>query len=196
MGRLIRGPRKNARVERVERSGAAQALLALDKAQAREEGRRAGFEAGFAEGRRQGESEVMETLLAARAEAHRLVGEARKAAVPLAVRMAERIVGREIARDPSVLLDILTQAVLAAGSDADPVVLRVHPEDARLIEAERATLLAKLGPAARVRLLLDDTVGRGGCLVETNTLRLDARLESQLDVLGRSLLPDADGGRW
>lgn len=194
MGRLIRGPRKNARAGRVERSPA-QALLAHDKAQARDEGRRAGFEAGFAEGRRQGESEVMEALLAARAEAHRLEGEARKAAVPLAVRMAERIVGREIARDPSVLLDILSQAVLAAGPALDPIVLRVHPEDARLIEAERGTLLAKLGPTTRIRLLLDDTVGRGGCLVETNSLRLDARLESQLDVLARSLLPALAGGQ-
>jgi flagellar biosynthesis/type III secretory pathway protein FliH len=167
--------------------------LAVAEARAREEGRRAGFDAGFAEGRRQGEMAVTATLLAARAEAQRLVSEARKVAVPLAVRMAERIVGREIARDPSALLDILSQAVLATGSDAEPVVLRVHPEDARIIEVERARLLAKLGPATQVRLLLDETVGRGGCLVETSNLRLDARLESQLDVLARSLLASAPG---
>ena len=171
----------------------ADASSAMAEARAREEGRRAGFEAGFAEGRRQGEVAVTETLLAARAEGQRLVAEARKAAVPLAVRMAERIVGREIARDPSALLDIVSQAVIATGPAAEPVVLRVHPEDARILEAERGMLLAKLGPATQIRLLLDEAVGRGGCLVETSNLRLDARLESQLDVLARSLLPAPPG---
>jgi type III secretion protein L len=136
-------------------------------------------------------------LLAARSEAAALLADARKAAVPLAVRMAERIVGHEVARDPAVLLDILAQAVRASGVAAGPVQMRIHPEDARLVEAQRPELAAKLGTSVLVRWVLDETIGRAGCIVETSKMRLDARLETQLDVLAQALLggsPSARGG--
>jgi len=198
MGRLIRGHRTSPSAATSDTAAPRSALASGREAGGRltseekhrleTEARRKGFEIGHAEGRRHAEAECTTVLLAARTEAAALLADARKAAVPLAVRMAERIVGHEVARDPAVLLDILAQAVRASGVTAGPVQIRIHPEDAKVVEAQRPQLAAKLGASVLVRWVLDETIGRAGCIVETSRMRLDARLETQLDVLAQALL--------
>jgi flagellar assembly protein FliH len=129
-------------------------------------------------------AEVTALLVAARADAESVRAQAKDAAVVLARRMAEKIVGHAVEVDPALLGDIVTQALAASRAKAGPVVLRVHPEDLATVEAARARWA--MG-ALVVRVVADVSIGRHGCVVETPVGRVDARLAAQLDALERVL---------
>ncbi|WP_176217335.1 FliH/SctL family protein [Chromobacterium violaceum] len=64
----------------------------------------------------------------------------------------------------------------------EPVRVRLHPADAALLDG------AALGDAGReIHLVADDSLERGGCLVETAHGDIDARWSTQLERLHRAL---------
>jgi flagellar assembly protein FliH len=131
--------------------------------------------------------EVAAVLAAARAEANRERAAAKDAAVVLARKIAEKIVGHAVEIDPLLMRDIVAQALRAVRPGKEAVRLRLHPEDLARLQSEHPAWLAEGGLEAGVCLVGDASVGRYGCVVETPTVRLDARLEAQLDALERAL---------
>jgi flagellar assembly protein FliH len=131
--------------------------------------------------------EAAALLAAARAEANRELATAKDAAVVLARRMAERIVGCAVELDESLMRKIAAQALAAVKPSKEAVTLRVHPDDLAALEAARRQWLGELAAQADVRLVADDGVGRYGCVVETAVGWLDARLQTQLDALEAAL---------
>lgn len=132
-------------------------------------------------------AEVTELLVAARVAAEEERAAAKDAALVLARKMAEKIVGRAVDLDPSILGEIVGQALVASRARVGAVVLRVHPEDLVAIEQTRAQWMRRIATTASVRVVADASVGRDGCVVETPVGRLDARLQTQLDAFERAL---------
>jgi len=162
MGRLVKG--------------GSVAVAAASDPEAERRGYQAGREAGLAE--------TTQLLAAARADAEAIRARSRDAAVVLARRMAEKIVGHAVDVAPQVMGDIAAGALAASRARSGQVVLRVHPEDLPAVEAARARWGAG---AVVVRLVADGGVGRHGCVVETPAGRVDARLAAQLEALERAL---------
>jgi flagellar biosynthesis/type III secretory pathway protein FliH len=155
---------------------------------------------GYAEGRDAAAAELTETLAAAARDAAALRVQAEPAAMRLcgrlAAKMAEKIVGRAVEIEPDALAGIAAQALAASRARAGLIKLRVNPDDCAALERDdaRRALLAKLdcdGGAVELEILADPAVGRGGCVVETAKVRLDARLETQIAALERAV---AGGG--
>lgn len=196
MGHLVQQFGRVVPAAVVDAAAEARALLAVARQQAdallgearvradqlRAEARRA----GEVEGRAVGEAAFTTVLIEARADAERVRRAALPAAQTIAVRMAEKIVGRTIVLDASAMADIARQALEAARARAGVVSLRVHPEDWAAIETARPALAARLAKAVELRLVPDAAVGRNGCVVESAAGRLDARLETQLAALERA----------
>ncbi len=153
-----------------------------------ERARRDGFAAGHAEGL----ARAAALLSDARAEAARALAAATPAAITLARKMAEKIVGQAVALDERAMAEIAAQALAACRPDAGAVRLRVHPDDLPAVEAHRDRLAAR-APAAAVQIVADPGVGRHGCVIDTPRGRVDARLDTQLATLERALRgEDAD----
>jgi flagellar biosynthesis/type III secretory pathway protein FliH len=132
-------------------------------------------------------AEITLLLAGARATANAERAAMKDVALVLARKMAEKIVGRAVELDPSVMGDIAAQALSACRSRGGSVLLRVHPDDVAAVESARPMLLGRIAEAADVRVVVDASVGRLGCVVETPAGRLDARLQTQLDALERAL---------
>jgi flagellar biosynthesis/type III secretory pathway protein FliH len=194
MGRLLKG--KGYIVPRAVVSAREQAELLLAAAQsAAEEDRRRGYETGFAEGREAALAEMTAILVQAREEAEQLRVASKEAAIPIARRMAERIVGRALELHPSLIADIAAQALTASRARSGSVTLRVHPIDLIALEQERPRLTARLGGSIDLQLVADEAIAQGGCVVETNVGRLDARLDRQLDAIEKALGQKMGGPR-
>lgn len=197
MGRIVKGPGRvipaqvlSAKAEAAELRAQAQQVLAHAQAQAdaiRAEAERSGYQAGFSVGRDEGLAQVTETLVAACAEAEGARSRAKDTAITLARRMAEKIIGRAIDLDPTLIGAMAGQALVAARARGGSIVLRIHPEDLAALESTRHVWTAQLVTGADVRLVADESVGRHGCVVETSVGRLDARLDTQLAALERAL---------
>jgi flagellar biosynthesis/type III secretory pathway protein FliH len=189
-GRVIPAPVMDARAEaeRIVADARAEAERITAGAQSvREEARRAGHAEGLAAGREEGAAAATEIVATARFDAEATRTAARDAAVTIGRKIAEKIVGRALALDPALIVDIAARALDEVRTPGGPVSLRVHPDDVPAIETARPRLAAVLRASTELRLQPDPAVGRGGVIVETSRGRLDARLESQLDALESAL---------
>jgi flagellar assembly protein FliH len=152
---------------------------------------------GFALGRDEGRADAAATLVgllaAARAEASAALARLEPAALAIAARMAEKIVGRAVALDPTIMAAIAAEAVAACRTRGGVARLRVHPDELAPVVAARAALADALGGEDALEIVADESVGRHGCVVDTAVGRVDARLATQLEALGR-LLSSPDTG--
>lgn len=146
---------------------------------------------GLEAGRAAGLAEMAVWIAAARADEERRLEAARPLALTLAIKMAERIIGRAVAVAPELMADIVGEALAACRSRAGAVTVRVHSDDLPAVAARQGELAAKAPGASSIALVADDNVGRHGCVIETAQGRVDARLDSQLAALERAL---AGGG--
>lgn len=177
----------HARAQAVIADAERQAAALLEAARLEAEAiRQAARRAGEESGRAAAEAEFTTVLLGARQEAERIRSEAQPGARALAARMAEKIVGRAIALDARVMAEIAGQALSAVRARSGVLTLRVHPDALATVEAERSTLAARLAKAVELRLIADAGVPPHGCVVESASGRLDARLTTQLAALERA----------
>jgi len=149
------------------------------------------FAQGLAEGRAAGRAEV-------RAQVDRLSGmfydlakpfevldtEVERELLTLAMALARQIVRRELKTDPTQIIGIIREAIAALPVAAREVRVHLHPEDAAVVrenlaptESERAWMIVE-----------DPVMARGGCVINTTTSRIDARLETRLGAILSELL--------
>lgn len=104
--------------------------------------------------------------------------------VTLALRVAERILRREVRVDPLMLTGAVRVA-LSQLADTTGVRMRVPAKDAELWKETLGHL-----PNLRVRpvIVADDKLGEGECHIESNVGSVDLSIQTQLQEITRSLL--------
>lgn len=112
--------------------------------------------------------------------------EAEALVVDLAVAVARRVTGIQVEMDPKVLLKVIRTA-LEHISDRSSLVIKVHPDDLSIARRFARRWVEKIDAEAVLRVVVGDTVERGGCMIEGQTENADARIEKQLDVLHTAL---------
>lgn len=137
-------------------------------------------------GRAEAFAELFDELKRARNEYDRLMSGAEADMIELAFQIARQIIGHSIEVDSGVLRDIVAKSLVHVRGKRQIVVF-VHPEDLPKIEVLRHELAQEVEGAA-LYFGGDAQVERGGCVIETESGRLDARLEVQLNVLRGVLL--------
>ena len=109
----------------------------------------------------------------------RLDGEVAEALADLAVRIAGTLVGRAYVSDPTLLADLVREALDAVGSGHREMELRLHPDDFGVLAPHLAGLDG-------VRLTVDASLGRGELRLHSESVRIDgtlaARLQSVLEA--------------
>ena len=163
----------------------ARAQAERELAAARDEAERIARKAE-AEGRERGLAAVTELLAGARAAAARARAGAEADLRALGVRIAEKLLGRELALDPAVVVDVAATAMRHAGEPRE-LVVRCATEDLEALERGKPRLLERCRAAQAVRFVADDRVSRGGCIIETELGVVDARLSTQLEAIERAL---------
>ena len=110
----------------------------------------------------------------------RLRQDAEQDLVKLAIATAQRVLHREITTDPEAILG-LVKAALQRVEAREVLRIRVHPEDARILE----TCLADLGLPEKIEVMADQGLERGGMILETARGYLDASVNTQLQEIER-----------
>lgn len=148
-------------------------------------------ESAYQEGLETALAELNNILLEAHERRDAALSGAERDVLRLAVKLAEKIIGREVERDDAALADIVS-AALRHARQQEALTVRVNPADLPRVQAHRE----RLDPSGRARfidLVADPRVGHGGCVIEGESGTVDARLDTQLRVLERALLARANG---
>lgn len=175
----LRGLLTAAEREQVEALARAEAEAAARERQAE------------SERRRDAENQAFCRELAARLEAEwrAAMAAVAKRGVELALAMAERILRREVARDPDVLARALEALLYRVPSGAQ-LAVTAHPEDAAWLQAQ-PELCARLRV---VSVQADRRVARGGCQVACDRRQWDLTVPGQLEALAEAIEAAVEAG--
>lgn len=181
--------------EQYEAITAAQKIVEEAKRQAKEIIDQAQLEKEdvFQKAREEARAEVSAQATAELAKAKMQAGQILAAAEPellaLSLKVAEKIVGRDLERQPEVLLEICATAIESA-RNVKAMVLKVNPRDGKLLREKRPALMELVGRSVDIAVKDDAEVRPGGCVIETEFGTIDAELKTQLEMLKLVLLPD------
>lgn len=144
--------------------------------------------AEFAEQNRQLRAELEELFTRFEAERNHLIAQAHQDLLALALAIAQKITHRQIEIDPGFVLDNAKAAVHLVASRSG-VEVRMNPKDLdrfELLDAEKA---GKLLGLEHVKVIKDEVVECGGCVIGTNNGKIDAQVSTQLQNLIHQLAP-------
>ncbi|MBN2063923.1 MAG: hypothetical protein JW745_03895 [Sedimentisphaerales bacterium] len=116
-----------------------------------------------------------------------LIWQAEQSFVVLAVKLAEKVIRREIEVNPELICQSV-RAALEVVAHTTNVVVKVSPCDVAIIEDLKGSLGDVLGRFENVSIKPDEAVEKGGCIVQTERGRVDARIETQLARIARDIL--------
>ena len=113
----------------------------------------------------------------------KVINEANKEIIKIALELAEKIIRYKASVDPNILETQVIEAIKKATSEADRVQVYVNPIDLKILE-EKIPYMEKLFPrGVQIISLTNESVDPGSCIVETKSGQLDARFSTQLQAL-------------
>lgn len=162
--------------------------------QAREQGRAEGLEetAKKAEEQLQASSRLLDSLVAQlKAQESELMRLLSLRLASLATELAQKIIHREIEKDSSV---VTTQAEEAVSKilEREKLIIRVNPADEAVMKQHKAQLMKMFDGIDKIEVIADKKIERGGCIVETSLIKVDAQPSSQLEAAHKTLLSEAE----
>lgn len=172
---------EKARVIRRLAEEAAETLIA-DAEEAAENIRAEAYRAG----REAAENELLENLLAIKEKRARVLATVEGEILQLAVKLAEKIIGGEIKQDEATRTEIVLNA-LRQTRQQEMLTVRVNANDLPLLEQMREKI-DNFGRAKFIDFIADQAVANGGCIIESSSGTIDARVETQLRILESALL--------
>ena len=162
-----------------------QQAFEVEKRQARETGLAEGLEKGRQAVAAELESVIQKlrrTYMDVEKYRKALYQQAEKETVALALAVARKIVGQEIALDRQIVLNVVKGA-LDKVIDHDKVKIRINPQDLDTVQTALYEFIPHVEKLENVHFESDAAITTGGCVVETNFGTVDARIENQLDQI-------------
>ena len=154
------------------------------------------YQRGIEEGRRQAERGLGNVFKALREGTAGITGlrekvlrESEDDLLKLAILVARKIIQQEITQDPKILSQIIGVAI-GGLAEQDRITIRLNPTDYALVNANRQLYLPWTGEGAQINLTPDEAILPGGCMVDTATGTVDARIDVQLDEIYRRFMED------
>lgn len=148
---------------------------------------------GFTEGEKAGidsERKNLKSVLDTLSQAVRQLDEIRneiyryseKEVVSLAMGIATKIVRHEVAINKNVILNVLKQA-LKKTVDYDKIKIRVNPSDLQFLKTQNHQFSLLTDNMESIVFEEDEAILTGGCLIQTNSGDIDARIDKQLEAV-------------
>jgi len=167
------------------------------KQQAYDEGYQKGHTEGVSQGKQSGldemQSLINETvektqrmLTAGQNEAKNMIVMAERQIVEIALAVASKILAWQITENPMVVLPIVKNA-LEKVCDQEQIVLRVSVDDFETVLQAKQEFQNMVGGEQALTILVDRTIERGNCIVDTSYGMVDARIDSQFDSIREAL---------
>jgi type III secretion protein L len=134
-------------------------------------------------------AQASEDLARAKMQAGQMLKNMEGEILDLALKIAAKIIGRDLERDPEVVMEIAATAIEHARA-AKAMVLRVNPADGATLRHARPKLMELIGRTVELSIRDDVDVERGGCIIQTEFGTIDGQIRTQFQMLENVLKPD------
>ena len=102
--------------------------------------------------------------------------------IDLVSALMRKLIHRELLDETGLIHNTVRNA-LRHLVDRETVTIRINPADEASLRTERIALLEEFDGVSQITVMPDDSITRGGCIVEATLSQVDARIESQLELL-------------
>ena len=168
-------------IEIVEKAKEDAAKLLANTEKECEDLRAEAREKGFEEGLEKFNEQIFEMDQKLKAIRHNM----QQMVLPIALKAAKRIVGKELDTFPETIVDIVMQA-LAPISESHQVIIHVNKEDKERLDAKKPKLKKILQQVEILAIQEKSDVAPGGCIIQTEGGMINATIENQWKALERA----------
>jgi len=152
--------------------------------------RTATLETARQEGYRDGLAQWDEALRSLQSARETLHSKCEMELLRLAVRVAEKIIGEELRLRPETIVSIVRECLRGIRHE-QTLIIHVNLKELDQVQQNFKTLQDAIGSSRHIQVVGDPAVSTGGCIVESDTGVIDARVETQLKCLEDMLLRTA-----
>lgn len=100
----------------------------------------------------------------------------------LSLEMVKKILSKEIEVNKEIILNIIKNALSYIG-DKEKIVIRIAPDDFETVSMRKDFWVPVTDRLKDIQIEADERIEKGGCIVESNSGVVDARLGVQFDEL-------------
>lgn len=118
-------------------------------------------------------------------ESKKLHHEMQKMILPLALKAAKKIVGKELEIFPETIVDIVLQAI-APLKQEQHIIIYVSPQDKQILEEEKPKLSQILDQVGTITIKEKADITPGGCIIQAKSGMINATIENQWTALERA----------
>lgn len=136
----------------------------------------------YREGYQAGQQVWVEHVAALEKEIQKVNAELRDMVIPVALKAAKKIVGREMKLDSGTIVDIVANNLRAVASH-QKVVIYVNKDDYDTFQAHRDTLAKVFERLESLVIQERKDVQPNGCVIETEAGIINAQLDNQWEML-------------
>ena len=129
-----------------------------------------------------------EEIARAKIQAGQIIADTERNILDLALKIAAKIIGRDLERDPDVLLELVTNTAESARA-AKAMIFKVHPEDGKLLREKMPRLREMISRTVDIAVRDDTDIDRGSCIIQTEFGTIDGQIRTQLEMLRNVLTP-------
>ncbi|MEA3436145.1 MAG: FliH/SctL family protein [Thermodesulfobacteriota bacterium] len=102
--------------------------------------------------------------------------------VKLAMAIARKIVCNEIRINKNTVVNVVKEAVKKV-QGSERVKVKLSNKDFQFIKSEKPVIIDKITNIENVGFEIDDSISDGGCIIETESGDIDARIEKQFQAV-------------
>ena len=176
-----------------------QSQSMIDDAQAQvdrvlESAQKEGYNAGREEGYESGKAEVerliehLRTIISKAIEKrNQIIDQSETQIIDLVLLISQKIIKVISENQKNVVINNVIQALRKLKSRGD-VVIRVNLEDVKLTSDHVKDFMRMVENVRSITVMEDSSVDRGGCIIETDFGRIDARISSQFKEIEEKIL--------
>jgi len=167
-----------------------ETVLKMELDQEKQKGYEQGYQAGHEKGLEEATRVLQQfdqAIKDAVAQRESILEEARERVLDLIVDISRRVTFDSLEIDPETTLDMIN-GVINTLSDRSRLKIRVNPNHLPIVEQNIERFLKGSATIKEIAIEADPRVRYGGCFIETPSGDIDARLESQFEVIKEVLV--------
>jgi flagellar assembly protein FliH len=111
-----------------------------------------------------------------------LVKEMEKDLVELAIKVAEKVINKKIEEEPELVSNYLIE-LLPKIEQAKNITIWINPNEIEYVRLSKEKFKNLVEDVENINIAPDSRIEKGGCIIETNFGKIDARISTKLEVL-------------
>jgi flagellar assembly protein FliH len=111
-----------------------------------------------------------------------LVKEMEKDIVELAIKVAEKVINKKIGEEPELVSNYLIE-LLPKIEQAKNITIWINPNEIEYVRLSKEKFKNLVEDVENINIAPDSRIEKGGCIIETNFGKIDARISTKLEVL-------------